>query len=557
MQPMQVERRIGGAGTGKTQFILDEMDRIREDCGVRHNEIIFATFTKSGCAVMGHRAEERLGLSPGDLTRGGNFRTVHGMAYRALGVDKEQLIGDDSPSLAWTGEQIGIDLAADTDDYGNLVYRSLSADGSDEAASLALWDLARTRLCLMEEIISERLEAGDPVPPRETIEYIVTRYESAKRIHEKLDYCDIILKFSGIRMSLDGPKLCEPSGGLPEGCRSLFVDECQDNSALVDMALMRVAHSPGMQHVLLVGDPFQSIFESFAGGSARHFTAWPARQSVMPKSYRCPPEIMALGEQCLKEMTAGYWDRQIAPADHSGLVTQSGAPLDAIEEHLDLGEETLIIARCSYALEAYREILEDKDIPYIRIGHRGEPESIGLSAFWSLQSGKVIAGEDWRCAIDLIPVKHREFGELLVEGEKTAWLTGERSHLDILGAADLEMAGCTSLLANIIRRGDWLPLLTPAKQESAMKWINLAKRHGPDLATRPKVRLGTIHSSKGLEADTVILSTQSSRRVERGRSMSALRHDEECRVNYVAVTRARRKLVIVEDGLRQRLILPW
>lgn len=551
-----IDRVIGGAGTGKTAMILEEMDRLRQEKGLQPADIAFATFTKSGCNVMAERAGRRWGYAPDALK---NFRTVHSMAYRALGIDEEQLLTADGKSMEWIGTTIGIDLAAGTDESGAVVYSSLTPDADDEAASLAIWDLARVTLRAVDDILAERLQAGDSSPPLETIDYVVSRYESAKRAHDKVDFSDIVLRFAGIRMSLYGPKAGFPEeGDLPEGLRAVFIDECQDNSPLVDIALTRLAHTPGVERVLLVGDPMQSIFESFAGGSAKHFMAWRANQSVMAKTFRCPKPILELGERCLQDMTAGYWDRQIAPADHKGCIVQAGSAMDAIEEHLDLGEETLVLARCSYSLQAYAEILEDLGVPFSRVGRHEDPDTPGFSALWSLQSGSYIDPLDWVRAIELFPVRHERYGSLILHGDKSAWLEGTRSwHFDRITPADLEMAGCTSVLASIIRKGEWLPLLSQAKQESAKKWTSVAKRHGPELAARPKVRLATIHAAKGLEADTVLLSTESSGRVERGREMSPLRHDEECRVNYVAVTRAKKKLVIVEDGLRHRLILPW
>lgn len=80
--------------------------------------------------------------------------------------------------------------------------------------------------------------------------------------------------------------------------------------------------------------------------------------------------------------------------------------------------------------------------------------------------------------------------------------------------------------------------------------------HGPDIASDPPVKLSTIHGAKGLEAENVILSSITSPRVERARINVAESHDEECRIEYVAVTRARRNFIYVEDGLRYRMELP-
>lgn len=554
MQTMQVDRLVGGAGTGKTAYLLDRMDALCVERRLAPDQIAFATFTRSGCREMADRAADRWGVLPDDLT---NFRTVHSLAYRTLGVSNGQLISDDSDSIAWISEQICVDLTADVDDTGSIVFRPLSPEGADEAAALALWNIARVTLRPMNDIVAERLEAGEHVPPEETIEHVVSQYESAKRLHEKVDYCDIVLRFAGIRMNLCGPRVCEPEGKLSADLRAIFADECQDNSALIDMALMRLAHTRGVEYVILSGDPMQSIYESFAGGSAKHFMGWQASEILMPNSFRCPPPILELGERCLQQMHEGYWDRQIAPANHAGEIAQAGTLLDAIEEHLDPSQQTLIIARCLYSVQNYCELLDDLGIPYSRIGDQHSSSREGFQALWCLERGTAVNGEMWKSAVEMLPAKHVDLGSLLREGEKTAWLTGRREYLDVLRPADLELAGCTSTLADIIRRGEWLSLLSDHKQEAARRWMDDTRRHGHEIATCPRVKIGTIHSAKGMEADVVIMSTESSMRVERGRDMSPLRHDEECRVNYVGVTRARKKLVIVEDGLRHRLILPW
>jgi superfamily I DNA/RNA helicase len=59
--------------------------------------------------------------------------------------------------------------------------------------------------------------------------------------------------------------------------------------------------------------------------------------------------------------------------------------------------------------------------------------------------------------------------------------------------------------------------------------------------------VGTIHSVKGAEADNVALLTTTSRRVQQS-DEDTEQHDEECRIAYVAVTRAKRNLWIINEG---------
>ena len=63
------------------------------------------------------------------------------------------------------------------------------------------------------------------------------------------------------------------------------------------------------------------------------------------------------------------------------------------------------------------------------------------------------------------------------------------------------------------------------------------------LIEKPKIQLSTIHASKGGEADNVMLLTDMSRR---GRLAMHRNPDNECRVFYVGVTRAKETLHVVQ-----------
>jgi superfamily I DNA/RNA helicase len=94
----------------------------------------------------------------------------------------------------------------------------------------------------------------------------------------------------------------------------------------------------------------------------------------------------------------------------------------------------------------------------------------------------------------------------------------------------------------MIKDGRWSRLL-----DGAGKWYLAAKKHGPESATSPNVRLSTIHGAKGMEADDVVLATETAGRIERERELSPQVHDEECRIEYVAVTRAKQRLFICDS----------
>ncbi|KKK84378.1 hypothetical protein LCGC14_2783910, partial [marine sediment metagenome] len=67
----------------------------------------------------------------------------------------------------------------------------------------------------------------------------------------------------------------------------------------------------------------------------------------------------------------------------------------------------------------------------------------------------------------------------------------------------------------------------------------------PEEIIRPRITLMSIHQSKGREAPTICLDTELARRTY---SSMLWQPEDEHRVWYVAVTRAKERLVIMEPG---------
>mgnify|MGYP001593514736 CR=1 FL=1 len=68
----------------------------------------------------------------------------------------------------------------------------------------------------------------------------------------------------------------------------------------------------------------------------------------------------------------------------------------------------------------------------------------------------------------------------------------------------------------------------------------------------PRVRLSTIHSAKGGEADHVVLMTEMA---ERSYQEMSKHPDDERRVWYVSVTRAKERLTVVSSQTHREC--PW
>jgi superfamily I DNA/RNA helicase len=546
-----VERAIGGAGTGKTRLILDRLSAAKRELGLSVSEIGFATFTRAGRAEISSRAADAWSVDVEALEW---FRTAHSIAYRQCGIEDGQLItgkdGDDWMSLALGGR-----VNTRIDARGERTYVA----GVDDSIPIALrsWELARSTMTPLSRVLEAMAKSGEQCPPPSEIASIVEKYERAKKVDGRCDYTDMIARFAGVRFTIHGPEETDPAGDCPENLRILAIDEAQDSSALVDRVCKRLAYGGKVDRVWLCGDPYQSI-HGFAGGDYRLFLGWDAVESVMPQSYRCPDSVLKLGERCLRRMMSGYRDRGILPASHEGSVRAASTIGEALSR-ITPESSCLILGRCGYSLEPYEEALSAAKVPYRWID-RGHSEATvdGFKALWAIQNGEVATGNGWGNAVAMLAVNSEEHGQLLTRGEKAAWQKGQRSDFDLILPTDEDLAlvGVQPALAGLIRKGRWHLAVEPKIRERAEQWLRTATQHGPEIASNPPIKLSTIHGAKGLEAENVILSSVTSPRIERSRMNTQESHDEECRIEYVAVTRARRNFTFVNDGIKHRMELP-
>jgi superfamily I DNA/RNA helicase len=551
-----IERWIGGPGTGKTRLIQGELTASREALGLSTAEVGCCTFTRAGRAELSERVAASWGCEPEALTKHGWFRTAHSIAFKQAQIEEGRLL-EGGDGAEWVSDAVGQKIVAKRSQDGGTEFES--GEGNNSATlSLRAWELARQTMTTLSSVIELWSSIGDDAPGISEAESIVRKYEIAKTREGRIDFTDLVSLYAGVKhCPQEGPSEVQPVGDVPESLRVLAIDEAQDSSAIVDRICRRLASSPNMERVLIVGDPYQSIF-GFGGSDFRHFLAWDAEEKTMEQSFRCPDIVMKLGESCIRQMRTGYRDRGIKPATHDGRIEHAFDVTDAISR-IKPDKSTLILGRCAFALAEYEAELTTAGIPYSWIdASPGGSALSGYRALWDLEHGEVVSGPEWAAAVAILAVKHKELGKLLHHGEKTAWAKGNRSDVDLVLPIPeyLERAGCEQPLIELIKAGRWAEAMDTKHAAKADAWRRCAVSHGPELATSPKTRLSTIHSAKGCEGDTVILSTISSKAVETARLSLSSRWDEECRVNYVAVTRARENLIVVDDGGKYRLELP-
>ncbi len=77
---------LGPPGTGKTHTLLNEVDNCLKQTDP--NKIGYFAFTQKAAYEARDRAMEKFNLTEDDLP---NFRTLHSLAFRRLGIKKENV----------------------------------------------------------------------------------------------------------------------------------------------------------------------------------------------------------------------------------------------------------------------------------------------------------------------------------------------------------------------------------------------------------------------------------------------------------------------------------
>lgn len=540
---MKIARLIGSAGSGKTTELIKIMEGARSNLSVDPMAIGMMSFTRAARQEVAERASAAWNMPVSMLTRDGYIRTGHSICYRQLGVSSGQLITDKKADMEWLVSKFGVNLkTAIDDDSSSQVYIG------DEVVAWCLnaWNLHRVSLTPLEEVVARLAEYDEDYCSVEEVQMIAEKYETAKRIDERYDYNDLLLRFAGISCSPKyGISRVEPEGSLPP-VRAWLFDEQQDASPLLDAVCKRLVSGPLVKWCYVVGDPFQAIY-GFAGSSASCFLGWKAdKEKIMPKSYRCPAPILRLGEECLRKMSpsGGYFDRGVEPASHEGEIVHRD-DIEDLGPILDANEDWLLIARTNYQAGRFLGYCASAGIPARSVRAPADPtiRQRGLAALCRLEQNEHVTGQDWAAAVTLLPAKNKSGQDVLERGAKKRWKDKEEaSRWDIIFSEDMKDIGATDYLSNAVKSGEWQTLV-----EHGQSWRRSAKKYGIERAMKPNVRVGTIHSVKGMEADNVAVLTTTSKKVQVA-SLDTSQHDEECRIAYVAVTRARRRLVIINEG---------
>lgn len=501
---------FGPPGTGKTTTLLERMEAALRE-GIPAERIAFLTFTRRARAEAVQRVEEVLSIEAKNLP---HFRTIHSMAFRGLGLRDGDVVTQ--KILREFGTAMGLS-------FGTLGATELAAEGlqadNEGDVLLALDNIARVRAEPLKDTWSRARVNIDWL----RVEHFARSYAAFKRERALLDFTDVLLEFArtGGKISVD----------------VAFIDEAQDLSALQWYAALQAVEGAHTQYI--AGDDDQSIF-GWAGASVQELLVLDGERVVLEQSYRLPASVHALAGRIIARVKHRV-PKQFRPRSDPGKIVEH-ASVDSVP--VERGASWLWLVRNRYLLTGLRAHLQSKGYVYTEHGHSSIVDSDRLAIYtWErLRTGRDVAVHEARDLYKKLSTRVQ-----IAHGHKLLPGAQEDSRLC---AADLVRAH--GLLADVEK--PWYDTILSIGVEKRAYYRKLL-RERKSLRIAPEVQLETIHGAKGAECERVALWTECSRRVHTEANSSG-GADDEHRVQYVGVTRARAELHVIANPARYAYALP-
>ena len=494
---------LAGAGSGKTTTVTRRIANQVASGAFPARELLAVTFTDKAAGEMRARLEA-LGVT------GVEARTFHSAAYAQLRVFGAEPPGSVLPSKALMLRHIGNRLPKP--------FRFRPA--GDLATEI---ERAKNRR-LAPATYRRGLDGHEPPIPVDLMERVFAEYERRKTALGKVDFEDLLER--AIRL-LDNP---HARAALHERYRAFTVDEYQDVNLLQQTLLERWLGE--RDDVCVVGDDYQSVY-SFIGATPSHLLAAPERYRKaavirLEANYRSTPEILGLANRLVPRLGGAEKTlratrpegpepelRAVAGGEEFGIVLERIRTLAAAGvDH----REMAILYRTNARSAEWEEALSAAGIPFV----------VRAGAFLERQAARRLLGAVRGSDSTRVSETVRELAER-----------------DGLLARPPERLGEQEAVrqADLRRLVDLATELDDGELTLAGFVNELARRFGREAETRG-VNLLTFHAAKGLEFDAVFLPRVEEGQIPIKQARSRAAVDEERRLLYVGMTRARRHLCL-------------
>jgi len=492
---------FGPPGTGKTTHLLRIVEKELRENKVSPSKIAYLAFTNQAADEALSRAISQLNYSTKDFM---NFRTLHSLAYRELHLREENIMSDEDYRVV--SDKLQINLS-----NPNKNMETYGAGFPDDIFMKVI-DGAKVRGLTTENFFHDpsvgHLEGGWL-----KLKYIDTALSQYKSDRNKFDLTDLIVQFNKKHYDTI-PKF-----------DVVIIDEAQDLSWLQWKMVERIIENS--KRVYVAGDDDQAIYR-WAGARPEYLINMEGQRTVLNRSYRLSKLIHRHANKLITRITDRVEKEWTSRDDHGEVNIHPIEQLQKMKEG-----QWLILARDRYRLDKLEEDLKIYGYYY----KRGDKTSINkriheaILAWEDLRKGKEIGVKEIKSCYAYIKT-----GEG-IEAEHKAMRKADKEKLYNYETLKKDYG------LKVDKELPWFKALKNIPPSKSI-YVRAVLRRGENIRHEPRIKLSTIHGSKGGESDNVMLLTDLSRKADD----EYWRHrDSERRVFYVGMTRARNILNIVRS----------
>ncbi|EMO44626.1 ATP-dependent helicase [Leptospira santarosai] len=585
---------LAGAGTGKTKTIVSRLAQLVSS-GVPASSILLLTFTRKAAREMILRASF-VGDKRCAEVQGGTFHSFCSGVLRrfapVLGISSGFTILDDSDTLDV------FQFLRNEKDFG----KTKSRFPSNETLISIYGEIRNTGKSLRSV-----LEKDYPLFLQKTkdISQIFTDYKSYKAERSLLDYDDLLYFTRDLLADHS-----EVRNALSEKYRFIMVDEFQDTNKVQAhiVCLLASEHS----NLMVVGDDAQCIY-TFRGASVRGILDFPkifpnTKTIFLEKNYRSTASILNLANVVLRNFSEKY-DKQLFTDNENGPIPNVLQFEDELEEAegiakilLQKKEEGIpfkkmsVLFRAGWNSNQLELVLAKRNIPFVKFGGRKFIETAHIKDLLSFLKLLVnpLDSVSWVRILKLIPgIGNSKANDILDKIRKSSGsfevLSGENgtaidAYLSPLYRLYLKHKEMNSKVKKIASDFiDYYRILLEKNYDDSkrrsedldsvlgfsLKYTSLGDflsdltmehtslsldRIKPDNTETDLLHLSTVHSAKGLEFDLVFILNATEGVFPSSKNLDV---EEERRLFYVAITRARKELYFTKPSLAQSRSGPY